>query len=358
MRTVSLVLLLCTALVFTEAATYQWKLSSSRLSNVRSDLTASTLGSSIFLMGGCSDIGNGCNSGQEQSTVERFDPVTQVLSTNAPMVRPRYRHATVVFNNIMYVIGGRKAGDVAVAFLEAFYPTIGTWAERSPLNFARSDHAAFSLNNKVYVYGGYNDVYSIVQQGEMYDPTADTWTTANVPAMKQTRGDFAVTVYNGKAYATGGYIVGPSNDYICLDTMEVFDPVRNTWTLLTAKMTTVRGDHALLVFNNRLFALGGEYNDGTNSNVRRTVESWAEGEAQFTLEASAQLPQPLYRFGSSATSSSIFIFGGHNAGIDPINSTYVMTIVTPTTSAATSASGSVAAAAAVLAVSVVLALLA
>ncbi len=118
---------------------------------------------------------------------------------------------------------------------------------------ARAEHASLVFNNKIWVLGGtstgglLNDVWSSTTG------TANHWSKVTAPIPWSARTQFGATVYGGKMWIAGGLAanagykndVWSSNDGI-------------TWTQATsAAAWTPRSNLALVTFNNKMWVIGG-----------------------------------------------------------------------------------------------------
>lgn len=101
----------------------------------------------------------------------------------------------------------------------------------------RSGHIATLLpNGNVLIAGGMRRNQDFYKSAELYDPTNNTFHPTgelNEPRVSP----IAVLLKSGKVLVVGGWI-----GHGCTNSAEVYDPSTGRFTLLTAKMTAVRGD--------------------------------------------------------------------------------------------------------------------
>src|SRR5262249_12590832 len=129
---------------------------------------------------------------------------------------------------------------------------------------------------------------------EIYDPTTNSWSTG--APMPTARTGLVAAAVNGKVYAIGGLVNGPLFTgaptvcsiyyYVCytftmLNTLEIYDPVTNTWTA-GAPMPTARGNLAAAVVNGKIYAIGGS---GTYTDFQAGTNVVATFDALATVEA-------------------------------------------------------------------------
>jgi N-acetylneuraminic acid mutarotase len=196
------------------------------------------------------------------------------------------------------------------------------WTTKAPMPTARDGLACGVVNNKIYVIGGMSRVGStdiIFAVNEEYDPAANTWATKT--SMPTARASLGVAVVNNKIYAIGGNYEpsGQSGPWASRSTNEEYDPVSNTWTTKTP-MPTSKGSFAIAVVNNKIYCIGGyDYNGGgnvaTNYEYNPATDSWA---------TKAPLPVAGYSFGVGVVNNKIYCIGGYStsSGLLSLNAEY------------------------------------
>ena len=97
-----------------------------------------------------------------------------------------------------------------------------------------------AFDNKLYVTGGVDDGFQLMSTVDCYDPDTNTW--SQMKNMNSTRYGHCLVSLHRRLYAIGGYryilnggLFGRSSDNIH-DTVEVYDPDSNTWTVLKQKL--------------------------------------------------------------------------------------------------------------------------
>lgn len=75
------------------------------------------------------------------------------------------------------------------------------------------------------------------------------------------------------------FILGGYNRGDCLDTVEQFNPIENTWKLLSSPMTSRRGRVSAAIVNNKIYVYGGsdgqkELNTGECFDLK-TMRKWS-----------------------------------------------------------------------------------
>ena len=195
-------------------------------------------------------------------------PATLQWTRKADMPTARIGFATSVVNGKVFVIGGNiqlkrgEFGDLSVSRVEMYDPKTDTWERKSDMPTARSGVSVSVVDGKIYAIGGTKTKTIQAPRGfsseseelatvEMYDPVTDTWTQkSDMPSPKKTM----TCVVNGKIYAIGGWLT--TNEKPHLATVEVYDPPRDTWAKAQS-MNCARCSAAIGVVNGEIYAIGG-----------------------------------------------------------------------------------------------------
>ena len=144
-------------------------------------------------------------------------------------------------------------------------PVENSWVSKAPMQQARSCLGVVAANGKIYAIGGSNEsgflpslpgsdvaVFlseSFLGTNEEYDPITDTWTYKT--SMPTPRIAFAIAVYQNKIYCIGGQT---NNGLTGVN--EVYDPATDTWETKTP-MPTPRGWLKANVVNGSIYLVGG-----------------------------------------------------------------------------------------------------
>jgi hypothetical protein len=89
----------------------EWKETGIQLEEPVSDMTATTVGDSIIIAGGCVSGNQFLDGGYYCAEVTAdtfvFNPVNKVFSSAGSLIGPRYRHAAVELDGKVYLVGGK-----------------------------------------------------------------------------------------------------------------------------------------------------------------------------------------------------------------------------------------------------------
>jgi hypothetical protein len=186
------------------------------------------------------------------------DGVTWSKATDSAGWLPRSGHSSVVFDNRMWVLGGRSGANVKN---DVWYSTDGsTWIQATAdANWSpRRGHTTLVYDNKIWVLGGegidngsainYNDVW--------YSTDGSTWIQATADANWSPRGGHTALVYNNKMWVLGGEEIDNRRSIQYNDVW--YSTEGSTWTQATAEAEwSPRSDHQSVVFGQRMWVLGG-----------------------------------------------------------------------------------------------------
>ncbi len=244
----------------TDGATWVEEFSSSPWGSF-SGATVADFGGKMWLLGG------------NQSNVylsevwSTADGASWQQETPAAQWTGRAHHTTAVFNGKLWVIGGWSfQPPVFYAFNDVWSSTDGVnWTQEvAAANWSpRSTHATVVFDNKLWVIGGADgqlksDVWS--------SPDGINWTEVTPAAPWQGRQVHTATVYGGRIWVMGGEI----NNYAFDDVWSSADGANWTRELEHAPWAG-RTAHTSVIFNHRLWILGGGGNTGF------TDDAWSYG---------------------------------------------------------------------------------
>lgn len=212
--------------------------------------------------------GNSTSSAVSSFTVKGLNVPTTPL-TAAAAFSPRAWHTSVVFNNKMWVIGGYN-GDGTLNGGTDFFNDV--WSSTDGINWtletanaafsARYDHTSVVFDNKLWVIGGkaydapgrasnapfkdLNDVWSSTD--------GVNWTQVTASAPFSIRGGHTLNIHNGKLYLISG-------GFNSFGTEEIWSSTNGAdWILerdQTAFDTSSRHNHRIVQWDNTYFLAGG-----------------------------------------------------------------------------------------------------
>ncbi len=112
-------------------------------------------------------------TGQITDQLYVYDISEAAWTVGYPLPKPLAYAATVVLDDMLYVIGGFD-GEEPLSTLYRFSPDTASWWRLTPMNYARVRPAAGVVDGKIVVAGGFNQ--TALDVVEVYDPQTDSWT--------------------------------------------------------------------------------------------------------------------------------------------------------------------------------------
>ncbi|MDC8450938.1 MAG: hypothetical protein LV473_21650 [Nitrospira sp.] len=226
-------------------------------------LTAAGTGFTGWSGGGCTGAGT-C-----VVTLNSNTTVTATFGTSLPtMTIPRAAHAAVRLTNGQVLLTGGITESVfpnaALNTAELYNPTTNTFTALSArLQSPRINHTATLLpDGKVLLTGGQidNSNGNGSDSAELYDPTTQTFTAISNRMTVPRGSHIAVLLPNGQVLLAGGYNMGFNDLPVAHNTAELYDPATQTFTAISAKMTSSRSDSpaAALLPNGKVLIAGGQ----------------------------------------------------------------------------------------------------
>ena len=200
--------------------------------------------------------------------------------------------------------GGHDGGS-QTAKVEVYDPVAQTWTEKASLPSPLDNPAGCAVNGKLYVIGGCCGFRNTIYE---YDPVADTWSAKAV--IPTARGCMSASAVDGKIYVIGGRD-NASDDASRLSTVEVYNPVTNTWAA-GADMPTARRYPVSAAVGGRIYIFGGEIGGAT---YLSTVEAYDP--ATDTWSTLDSMPVERVVFSGSVFDGKVYFFGGFNASGAP-----------------------------------------
>ncbi len=188
------------------------------------------------------------------------------------------------------------------------------WSTAAALNVPRAGAAAVSYNGKIYVFGGKSTNNNVLNSVEVYDPLNDTWSLTEAASFKYARYNASAIVWQDKIYLIGGR----SNNKV-MEKMEVYDPAQNMW-VKAHEMHNEREGHSANILNGHIYVFGGrkssEYVDDIEWYDAENTE-WEEADIDMEDHTRAAQFNAVYE-------NSYYMFGGYFYG-GPTNTIYKLT---------------------------------
>jgi hypothetical protein len=185
------------------------------------------------------------------------DGVNWTMVTNSAGWSSRAEHTVAVFDNKMWVIGGTgsQTGN------DVWYSTDGeNWicATNSAEWAPRTEPTAVVYDNKIWIMGGESEDFGF--SDVWYSSNGSEWFQATLSAAWQGRHDHSAVVFDNKMWVLGGMVDSVGEPNASNDVWYSTDG--HTWICDTALTKfTRRSGHTAVVFDNKIWVVGGAWDD-------------------------------------------------------------------------------------------------
>jgi N-acetylneuraminic acid mutarotase len=249
------------------------------------------------------------------NTAELYDPTANTFTAlSATMTTSRaYHTATLLPSGLVLITGGSPGSNGTTAFntAELYNPTANTFTALSPtMTTSRASHTATLLpNGKVLLTGGFggaNGSTTALNSAELYDPIANTFTALSATMTTARAGHTATLLPNGKVLLTGGFNNSDTN----LNTAELYDPTANTFTALTATMTSTRDQHTATALPNGDVLLTGGSTSAFDVPALNTAELYDPTANTFTALSATMTTNREFHTATLLPTGQVLITGG------------------------------------------------
>jgi len=266
----------------------------SQIPTPRGGLCACVVDNKIYVIGGIT----GSPGFSDLAVNEMYDPLTDTWDTLAPMPTPRGYLSCAVVNDTIYAIGGGY--PTATKRVDAYDPVTDTWSPKKDMLSVRRSAQAGVVNGIIYNIGGNKGVDQPSPNCEAYDPVKNTWTAkTDLPAGG---GNLAATVYNDSIYTFGGSTYSPWSGF---SHVYAYNPQTDTWSSPKQSMPTARFGLQTYLVNGKIYAIGGAQN---GYSALATVEVYDP--VTDTWEPKENMPFNSVFFAGAVVNNKIYVIGG------------------------------------------------
>ncbi|XP_078621996.1 kelch-like protein 7 [Branchiostoma floridae x Branchiostoma japonicum] len=241
--------------------------------------------------------------GSEKSCCQVFDHKTHQWTDLPTMPEKRRDSRAVLVDKKVYIIGGSYL--FPVKRMDGYNVATGKWyTTQASLDIARDSPAVCQLNGKVYISGGTaNHGMSGMDLVEELDPVTER--IKRIEKMSFGRYEHGMVSLRGYLWVIGGASGNSSNPQI-LRNCEKCNPKWTKRWIEVASMHQARKGHAVVVYNDSIYAIGGL---STDNAVLDTCEVFSP--TNGTWSKCAPMPWKLRTVHAAALGDSIWVVGGY-----------------------------------------------
>ncbi len=167
--------------------------------------------------------------------------------------------ATLLATGDVLVTGGIGTSGAAIAGAELYRSASGDFATVAEMGVTRAYHTSTLLRNgTVLVTGGYDKDNNVLATAELYDPASKRFRPTGSLSVGRAYHS-ATLLLDGTVLIAGGSQVSDLTTGAPLDSIEIFDPVHETFTSIsTSVMSDSRFSHSAQLLNNgKVLMVGG-----------------------------------------------------------------------------------------------------
>eukprot|EP00803_Ostreobium_quekettii_P007929 evm.model.scf_841EXC.7 EVM.evm.TU.scf_841EXC.7 scf_841EXC:48893-54188(+) len=204
------------------------------------------------------------------ANVCRYDNQRRQWFRCPPLLTPRVHSAVASMSGFAYVLGGRTGVGQELCGVEWFDSSgssdksDGKWCQGPDMLEPRCALGAGAIGGHLYAVGGQAS-RTVHNSAESLDPERGQWSLVSA-RLGSMRKYVAVGVLGGRLYAVGGM----NEQRVRLPTMEAYDPREGRWQLL-GSMHVARSSCGVAAFQDKLYAVGGNAGD---DQIHETVECY------------------------------------------------------------------------------------
>lgn len=262
--------------------------------------------------------GNSNNTPLIRFDFYKYNPATNVWSSLASMTSAEARYGAAAFSigGKGYVTCGYKntlAGPAAD--LLEYDTTTNVWTSKASLSsvgLGRIYPVGFTLNGKGYISGGNdNGPSTYFSDCFEYNNVINTWTQkASAPNTFSLSAGFAI---NGEGYVK----TGQRNGNVVDNTLMKYNPVSNTWTMLTPPTATARTRFCATTIGGKIFIGPGVTGDYSYSNITTLFsvfrrDTWLYDPSNESWTKKDSFPNIRYGASNFTIDSLVYVVGGSN----------------------------------------------
>jgi N-acetylneuraminic acid mutarotase len=171
----------------------------------RGFLAAAAIGNRVYAIGGVAERTTYDSDIQVQpsAALEIYDIASDTWSGGRDLPTPTQHAGAASADGKLYVVGGRRPGDLSVDIAQRYDPATDDWHELPPLPLGSGGLQAVSDGRRVIaIGGGDDDEYWVTPATWAYDPGVNRW--QRLADLRVARHGHAAAAVGATAYTFGG----------------------------------------------------------------------------------------------------------------------------------------------------------
>ena len=181
-----------------------------------------------------------------------FDLDEERWREGSPMPTARGALAVAVVDGSIHAIGGELANGTDTGAHEIYDPALDQWTTAATMPSPRNHHAAAVVGNDIIVVAGRDRVTTTLTTTEIYNVTTGIWRTGS--AVPTGRSGVAAVSFGGSVYLFGGEQF--TNRTGTFNNVERYDPALDRWSI-EAAMPTARHGLGAAAVGPHIFVISG-----------------------------------------------------------------------------------------------------
>jgi hypothetical protein len=263
-------------------------------------------------------VAGGQNSTGATSSAELYDPSSETWAATGSLATARSFHTATLLNGGKVLVAGGQNSTGATSSAELYDPATGLWTSTGGMNGPRVAHYATLITTgaqfgKVLVAGGSSicaGCTPVLDSAELFDPSTGLWADTGSMTIARTSDDSQPAILpDGSIIVVGGDTCCP---YHWFNNAETYDPVSQTWTPSSAKMTYANEDMILLPDGNVIVAGGIKGTQPSAVNVA-DAELFDSSTGTWTATASMSTDRASHTLTLLASGQAL-VAGGYSGG--------------------------------------------
>ena len=219
-------------------------------------------------------------------------------------------------NNYQYLLDEKKW--VKINKFPGYIPNVFGIHEINNVFYVVGQQGISTLNNEFYKFPSYkccriscqvgNNILFVSDNSEskLFNTISKQWSNVNIETKRTC---FGVAHYLNQVWIVGGSERDDDGKYKTFNSIQIYDPNNNTFSLSPVKMIQARNLHRIIVYKNKLFVFGG-YSYLKSNGPLNSVEMYSPETKKFIMMAPMKIARSQY-FACCRVGNLVYVIGGN-----------------------------------------------